>query len=530
MNSERASLTFLALFLAAAPVAAGPQVAEIQKLVGSTVGAGQNFGRSVSIEGNDLVAGTLATSSTKKAYVFVHSGSGWNEQAILGVPNFGQGLRVAIRGDIAVLGAPQYDGYAWRFDRTGTSWSGPFAMNPAIGHDDWGFAVAIEAGPSILIAGPRVDSSGLNEAGIVIGYCPNGSGWGYGFTLYDTNAPSSVYHERFGSALATSGGTIAVGANGFDPVWGTQTGPGQVFVFERSCAGGSGLSILSGPGPRFGESVAVDGDALIVGQPGAAFAFARVGTSWVSQGALDAQDPLAGSQYGTAVAVRGDIALVGDPTSSVAGADAGAVYVFRRSGGSWTRIGVLVGNDTLAGDRFGSALSLSDARIAVGAPLADTAGTDSGAVYVFELPLAPPHTYCNGKTNSLGCVPQIGFDGIPSASAAQVFDVSAIEELNGKTGMLLYGTSGIAEIPFQGGTLCIAPPLHRTHGQGSGGSAPPANDCSGSYHYDFNARIQSGFDPGLQPGVRVAAQYWSRDPQDPFGTGLSNALLFTIGP
>jgi FG-GAP repeat len=529
----RVAWSALFLSLASLTLEARPQAVQLQKLVGSTVVAGQNFGRSVSIAGDDLIAGTVATSAPKKAFVFVRSGGTWSEQAALLGPSYGSGLRVAIRGDLALIGAPEdFDGYCARFERVGTSWSGPFGMSPSPGLEDLGFSVAIAEGPLLLVGGPRIDSNGQNEAGVVGGYCPNGTGWSLNLSLADPNAPTSVYHERFGSALATSGSTIAVGANGFDPYFQTQTGGGQVFVFEKSCSGGSSTptAVLSGPGPRFGESVALDGDVLIVGQPGAAFAYARVGASWVGQGTLDPQDPLAGAQYGVACAVRGDIAVVGDPTSAVAGSGAGALYVFRRSGASWSRIQVLTGSDTVAGDQFGSALSISDGTFVAGAPFADAAGIDSGALYLFQLPLAPPHTYCTGKTNSQGCVPQIGFDGIPSASAPAVFDVSAIQELNQKTGMLLYGTNGIATLPFQGATLCIAAPLHRTYGQSSGGSPPPANDCTGVYHYDFNARIQSGFDPGLVPGVSVAAQYWSRDPLDAYGTGLSDALLFTVGP
>ena len=531
MKSQHASLSFLVLVLSAAPAPASPQALQVQKLAGSSVLAGQRFGCSVALSDADLLVGSAWISGlTKHAYVFVRAGGTWNEQAILDVADYGGDMRVAIRGDLALIGAPAYDGFAWRFGRSGTTWSGPTPINMYIGQDEWGFCVAIGDEERILIGAPHADSCFPNEAGILVGYCHSGTSWVPSFTLGDPNACSINYHEGFGCSVATFGTTVAVGANGVDPAWGYQTGPGQAFLFHATCSGHGVLATLTGPTPRFGESVALDGDGLVVGSYGAAYAFTRVGASWIAQGTLDAQDPLAGGEYGSVVALRGDIALVGDPTNSNAGASAGAVYVFRRSGASWARIGVLIGNDTLAGDRFGAALALSESRIAVGAPLADAQGTDSGAVYVFELPQAPPHTYCSGKQNSQGCVPQIGFDGIPSASAPSVFDVSAIEELNQKTGLLLYSTAGIAANPFQGGTLCIAAPLHRTGGQSSFGSAPPVNDCSGSYHYDFNARIQSGFDPGLVPGVRVCAQYWSRDPQDAYGTALSNALLFTVGP
>jgi hypothetical protein len=75
-------------------------------------------------------------------------------------------------------------------------------------------------------------------------------------------------------------------------------------------------------------------------------------------------------------------------------------------------------------------------------------------------------------------------------------------------------------------------PLKRTPLQASGGAAAPANDCSGSFAYDFGARIASGVDPSLVCDADVYSQFWFRDPQDPqgFGTALSSALKFTIQP
>jgi hypothetical protein len=99
--------------------------------------------------------------------------------------------------------------------------------------------------------------------------------------------------------------------------------------------------------------------------------------------------------------------------------------------------------------------------------------------------------------------------------------------LNQKSGLLFYGYTQQAT-PFLGGTLCIGSPVRRTPTQLSGGTATGAN-CTGTYSFDFNAFIASGVDPLLQNfGQAVFAQWWSRDPQDPFLTGLTNALQFTI--
>ena len=77
--------------------------------------------------------------------------------------------------------------------------------------------------------------------------------------------------------------------------------------------------------------------------------------------------------------------------------DAGAVYVFTRSGATWTQQAYLKASNTEAGDRFGDSLALSSdgSTLAVGAEMedstatgingsqADNSGSEVGAVYVF---------------------------------------------------------------------------------------------------------------------------------------------------
>lgn len=47
--------------------------------------------------------------------------------------------------------------------------------------------------------------------------------------------------------------------------------------------------------------------------------------------------------------------------------------------------------------------------------------------------------------------------------------------------------------------------------------------------YDFKALIDAGTDPLLQSlGQQVNAQFWSRDPADPFTISLTNAVQFQI--
>ncbi len=139
-------------------------------------------------------------------------------------------------------------------------------------------------------------------------------------------------------------------------------------------------------------------------------------------------------------------------------------------------------------------------------------------------------TYCTGKLNSQACTPAIVASGAPSASNAGPFDVSAFDLINNKSGMFFYGLSGRLNLAFQGGVLCVLPPLKRTMVQGTGGNPPPA-DCSGTLAIDFNQWMQKGHGANLLPvGTQAWGQFWYLDPLDPFGVGLSNAIEFTVGP
>ena len=148
---------------------------------------------------------------------------------------------------------------------------------------------------------------------------------------------------------------------------------------------------------------------------------------------------------------------------------------------------------------------------------------------IFELDCAAaPTTYCTAKLNSQGCAAQIAVSGTPSASSPTPFDISATNVLNQKSGLLFYGYTP-ASLPFQGGFKCVDSPTRRTPIQLSGGNPSP-DDCSGTFSFDFNQRIQSGLDPNLFPGASAYAQYWYRDGADPlgFGTALTDAVEFAI--
>jgi hypothetical protein len=140
-----------------------------------------------------------------------------------------------------------------------------------------------------------------------------------------------------------------------------------------------------------------------------------------------------------------------------------------------------------------------------------------------------PFTYCTPKTNSQGCLPYVDFEGYASVSDAEPFWISCNDVLNNKVGRMFYGISGPHSAPFKGGTKCVLSPVKRMPIQNAGGDPPPDN-CSGTYLYDFNDRIQTFGDPWLIVGNTVNAQFWMRDPTSSFTIGLSDGIQFGICP
>jgi hypothetical protein len=164
------------------------------------------------------------------------------------------------------------------------------------------------------------------------------------------------------------------------------------------------------------------------------------------------------------------------------------------------------------------------------------AGLDAVKVSTVTCSNCPtPTVYCSSKFNSLGCLPDIGATGTPSAGATSGFVIDCTDVLNNKPGLLFYGVSGQTSIPFQNGTLCVASPIRRTPGVTSGGTAPPALDCSGVYSIDMNAFSHGLLGGTPLPALTVAGtvvdtQWWGRDPgfSAPNNTTLSGGLEYVV--
>ncbi|HEX4954408.1 MAG TPA: IPTL-CTERM sorting domain-containing protein [Thermoanaerobaculia bacterium] len=199
--------------------------------------------------------------------------------------------------------------------------------------------------------------------------------------------------DNYGCSLAYSGGALIAASFGDDT---DGSNSGAVFRLSRDpvCPpGGTGCWAAArlpgagfGAGAELGWAVAFDGQCAVAGAP---FAAERAGAArlycggGLSQTAdLHPAGPTTGDQFGWSVALDGGIVAVGAPGDDDRGSNAGSVTVFE-AGGARCPAKVLAA-DAAAGDGFGFAVALSGGWLAVGAPFADVAGADSGAVYLFE--------------------------------------------------------------------------------------------------------------------------------------------------
>lgn len=163
------------------------------------------------------------------------------------------------------------------------------------------------------------------------------------------------------------------------------------------------------------------------------------------------------------------------------------------------------------------------------APVGSAALGDLVSLDFLTLPTFPrPVTYCTGSLNSAGCGSQMSTAGPihPSASEPSGFQLLGLSQLANKQGLLFYGLNGRHAAPFSSGFLCVKPPLRRTGLLDSGGTG----GCTGRFVFDFNVWAASGADPALTTGVKVNAQFWSRDPAAPSTTNVTNAMEFFLAP
>lgn len=320
----------------------------------SNVAGGDVFGYPVAISGNIMAVGALGEdsnatgiggdqanndrSASGAVYVFVHDGATWKQEAYIKASNTDSndlfGAAIALDGNTLVVGAPGEDS------------------------------------KTNMIGGAQNDEMSQSSGAVYV-FVRNAAGaWSQQAYIKASNNNAA---DVFGSAVAISGDTIAVGAPAED-------------------------SEATGIGGDQGSNAKTDS--------GAVYVYTRIITTWQQQAYVKASNTDNTDQFGASVALYGDTLAVGatdedssttgvDPQSNESAVESGAAYVFTRSASVWSQQAFIKASNAATGDRFGSVVALGENRLVVGARTEDSwaagidgnqndnSAPDSGAVYIF---------------------------------------------------------------------------------------------------------------------------------------------------
>jgi hypothetical protein len=252
------------------------------KIVSSSPAVNDDFGTSVSIDGDYAIVGATGDAGgAGEAHIFRRTGlntwdSGTRVIASDRASSDNFGWSVSISGDYAIVGADREDaggssaGAAYIFHRTGVNtWDSgtKIVASDAQADDQFGYSVSISG--DYAVVGARFEDGGggdpLSGAGAAYIFRRTGTNtWNTGTKIVASDATSSDY---FGSSVSISGDYAIVGAKNADGL------RGQAYVFERVGLNlWSEVLILQNSDSQsadlFGWSVSIDESYMISGAPG----------------------------------------------------------------------------------------------------------------------------------------------------------------------------------------------------------------------------------------------------------------------
>jgi hypothetical protein len=418
------------------------------------------FGRAVAISGNTMVIGArlndsnaigvngeeddnaFSVNNSGAAYVYVFNDNEWLLQAYIKppkkIPNLGFGWTVAISEDTIVIGSsggsspsPPFvsdDETVYVYTRVLNMWSFQTTLSSSFNdvQNAFGISLAI-SGDTILVGSALASASGDFEGKVTV-FKKNENVWNGEAILIASNGE---FLDFFGFSVAVENDRAVIGAynedsnaigvNG-DEGNNTTNNSGAAYVFHRNGTEWTQEAFLkssqSKSEDKFGWSVAISGETIVIGAKGSnfnneeffegsAYVFIKEQDEWVEEARLLSDETEIDDQFGYSVAISGDNIIISayyeDSSSLGINGDSldnsslrsGAAYLYNRVSGIWNQQYYLKASNTDANDNFGHSVSISGDTYVVGSPLEDSSAIDadpldnssldSGAVYTFQL-------------------------------------------------------------------------------------------------------------------------------------------------
>jgi len=411
----------------------GTNWAETAQLTASDAQAGDRYGISCSLDGvgDRLVVGSCledtAAIDAGKVYVYDYNGTSWVEVAQLTASdaqvndNYGMSCALNAAGDRLVVGAYLEDTAAtdagkvyiyrpswhltsdWQLSTDPTFTTVDFEALGVSGdlrltHYFEGLALNTVYYARVRCNGSQSGNSAWSDA--------------ISFTTEATSLPTSEVYQITASdaqagdlygmscALNTVGDRLVVGAPGEDTA---ATDAGKVYIYDFDGTNWIETVQLTASDAQAGDwygvscSINATGDKLAVGaamedtaatDAGKVYIYDYNGTNWVETAQLTASDAQASDWYGVNCAFNatGDKLAIGAYSEDTAAIDAGKVYIYDYNGTSWVEVAQLTASDAQAGDDYGRSCTFNGLgdRLVVGAFYEDTAGTDTGKIYIYD--------------------------------------------------------------------------------------------------------------------------------------------------
>lgn len=327
--------------------------------------------------------------------VHTFDGAGFSRGSFFGGPQFG--VSVDMEENLILVGAPfdtqggPRQGEAHLFDATtgdliasydAPLFNGLFRPGEAL----FGSDVAI-SGNLLLIGAAGVPDGGTRGGQAYLFDASNPSNPDPSIVISNPNASSE---DRFGSSVDIDGDYLVVSA----PSNGTSVG--EVHLFDT--AGNYILSFVD-PSPvnldNFGSDVAIQGNLVVIGargddttalNGGQAYLYSFDETSGTSQllHTFDDPAPIQAGFFGFSVAIDGNQVVIGASARDASGNEGGRTYVFDATTGNLIQTLEDPTPSSFGRDDMGASVSIDGNTIAVGAPGDATQGSDVGQVYVFQ--------------------------------------------------------------------------------------------------------------------------------------------------
>lgn len=271
----------------------------------------------VAISGNVAIVGGGYHSN--KAYTYYYNGTQWTKQQELDENTDHIGQSVGISGDLAIVGiSGARKACIYHYD--GTRWNKQQELTREDIDNQFGSLVDI-SGNFAIVSAPKV-----NKAYI---YHYDGTNWNESQELTEDNS-------YYGYPVAISGNFAIVGA------WGAN----KVYIYHYDGTQWTQPQELTEDGKSFGQSVGISGDVVIVGTDNRkAYIYHYDGTQWTQSQELTED----GRGFGQSVAISGHRALVGSQY------DERKVYIYHYNGTQWTEQEALTQNIS----NFGSSVGIS---------------------------------------------------------------------------------------------------------------------------------------------------------------------------